>query len=119
MSSMKNKFAKYKPYIFLAILLVSLLPLVWLGRYNYPTGDDYYYGVETHLAWQQTGNLAEAFAAACNGVADLCDPAIIMRQYFLPSASFDLPFSSGDNGRMDYYILRPVLSVYTDLGLSE
>lgn len=70
MSSMKNKFAKYKPYIFLAILLVSLLPLVWLGRYNYPTGDDYYYGVETHLAWQQTGNLAEAFAAACNGVAD-------------------------------------------------
>lgn len=44
---MKNNFAKWKPYIFLAILLLSLIPLIWLGRYNYPTGDDYYYGAET------------------------------------------------------------------------
>ena len=39
---MKNKFAKCKPYISLAVLLLGLIPLVWLGRYNYPTGDDYY-----------------------------------------------------------------------------
>ena len=45
---MKNNFAKWKPYIFLAILLLSLIPLIWLGRYNYPTGDDYYYGAEHH-----------------------------------------------------------------------
>lgn len=37
---MKNNFAKWKPYIFLAILLLSLIPLIWLGRYNYPTGDE-------------------------------------------------------------------------------
>ena len=49
---MKNKFAKWKPYIFLAVLLASLVPLVWLGRYNYPTGDDYYYGTEAHLVWR-------------------------------------------------------------------
>ena len=49
---MKNKLAKWKPYIFLAVLLASLVPLVWLGRYNYPTGDDYYYGTEAHLVWQ-------------------------------------------------------------------
>ena len=67
---MKNKFTKYIPYIFLAVLLVSLIPLVWLGRYNYPTGDDYYYGVEAHLVWQQTGSFSQAFAAACSGVAD-------------------------------------------------
>ena len=46
---MKNKLAKWKPYIFLAVLLASLVPLVWLGRYNYPTGDDYYYGKEANL----------------------------------------------------------------------
>lgn len=67
---MKNTFAKYKPYIFLTVLLVSLIPLVWLGRYNYPTGDDYYYGVEAHLVRQQTGSFTQAFAAACSGVAD-------------------------------------------------
>lgn len=66
---MKNKFMKWKPYIFLAVLLLGLLPLVWLGRYNYPTGDDYYYGTEAHLAWQQTGSIPQAISAACDGVA--------------------------------------------------
>ncbi len=66
---MKNTFAKYKPYIFLTILLVSLIPLVWLGRYNYPTGDDYYYGTEAHLVWQQTGSIPQTISAACDGVA--------------------------------------------------
>lgn len=66
---MKNKFAKYIPYISLAILLLGLIPLVWLGRYNYPTGDDYYYGVEAHQVWQQTGSPAQVISAACAGVA--------------------------------------------------
>ena len=67
---MKNNFAKWKPYIFLTILLLSLIPLIWLGRYNYPTGDDYYYGAETHLVWQQTGSIMQTLDAACAGVAD-------------------------------------------------
>lgn len=67
---MKNNFAKWKSYIFLAILLLGLIPLIWLGRYNYPTGDDYYYGAETHLVWQQTGSIIQTFTAACAGVAD-------------------------------------------------
>ena len=66
---MKNKLSKWKPYIFLAVLLASLVPLVWLGRYNYPTGDDYYYGAEAHLVWQQTGSIPQAISAACAGVA--------------------------------------------------
>lgn len=68
-AEVKNKFSKYQPYIFLAVLLVSLIPLVWLGRYNYPTGDDYYYGAEAHLVWQQTGSIPQAISAACDGVA--------------------------------------------------
>lgn len=59
---MKNKFTKLQPYIFFAILLLSLIPLIWLGRYNYPTGDDYYYGAEAHLAWQQTGSIFQTIA---------------------------------------------------------
>ena len=66
---MKNQLAKWKPYIFLALLLASLIPLVWLGRYNYPTGDDYYYGAEAHLVWQQTESIPQAISAACAGVA--------------------------------------------------
>lgn len=53
---------------FTLALLLTLIPLIWLGYYNYPTGDDYYYGVEAHLVWQQTGNFFRAFLAACQGV---------------------------------------------------
>ena len=79
---MKNNFAKWKPYIFLTILLLSLIPLIWLGRYNYPTGDDYYYGAETHLVWQQTGSIIQTLDAACAGVADsyqIWQPECVMK----------------------------------------
>lgn len=33
-------------------------------------GDDYYYGAETHLVWQQTGSIIQTLDAACAGVAD-------------------------------------------------
>lgn len=67
---MKNKIRRLTPLLALAVLLLGMIPLGWLGRYNYPTGDDYYYGVEAHLVWQQTGSFTQAFAAACSGVAD-------------------------------------------------
>ena len=67
---MKNKIRSLTPLLALAVLLLGMIPLGWLGRYNYPTGDDYYYGVEAHLVWQQTGSFIQAFAAACSGVAD-------------------------------------------------
>ena len=66
---MKNKLAKWKPYIFLAVLLASLVPLVWLGRYNYPTGDDYYYGTEAHLVWQQNGSIPQAISGSRQGAS--------------------------------------------------
>lgn len=53
----------------LVLLVISLLPVMYLGRYNHPTGDDYYYGAETHLVWQETGSILETVAEAARGVA--------------------------------------------------
>ena len=66
---MKNKIRSLTPLLALAVLLLGMIPLGWLGRYNYPTGDDYYYGVEAHLVWQQTKSIPQAISAACTGVA--------------------------------------------------
>ena len=128
---MKNNFAKWKPYIFLTILLLSLIPLIWLGRYNYPTGDDYYYGAETHLVWQQTGSIIQTLDAACAGVADsyqiwqgtysalfLMYLAFIVRRYFLSAVSSVPPFSAGNLRRMDHRFFHSQLSVYSDSGIS-
>ncbi len=66
---MTKKTEKITAYAALAILLVSLLPVLYLGRYNHPTGDDYYYGVETHRILHGTGSIVRMVREAGRGVA--------------------------------------------------
>ena len=63
-----KKYEKITAYIMLTLLVVSLIPVMYLGRYNHATGDDYYYGVYTHQVWQETGNLLKTVSEACKGV---------------------------------------------------
>lgn len=44
--------------VFLAagLLLLSLIPLLWLGKYNVMCIDDYDYGRRVHDVWQETGS---------------------------------------------------------------
>ncbi len=60
---------KTAAWIAFILLLVALLPVMYLGRYNHPTGDDYYYGAETRVVWQETGSITETIAEAARGVA--------------------------------------------------
>ena len=41
---------KYGPYLLLALLIVALIPLFWLGGYAHPAADDFSYGLFTHNA---------------------------------------------------------------------
>lgn len=55
--------------VFMMILLIAcLLPVMYVGRYNHATGDDYYYGVHTRLAWEKSGNIIEVIVTAAKGV---------------------------------------------------
>ena len=40
--------------ILTAVLLLSLIPVYYVGQYAHPSVDDYYYGVETSAVWQDT-----------------------------------------------------------------
>lgn len=66
---MTDKLEKITAYILLCITIASLLPVMYLGRYNHPTGDDYYYGAETRAVWEETGNIAETVAEAARRTA--------------------------------------------------
>lgn len=52
----------------LVIFLVSLIPMLYVGRYNHPTGDDIYYGLDAHMVWESTHSLPRTIADACQGV---------------------------------------------------
>nr|WP_317323913.1 DUF6056 family protein [uncultured Flavonifractor sp.] len=41
---------KYGPFLLLALLVVSLVPILLLGRYDWPSADDYSYALYTHEA---------------------------------------------------------------------
>lgn len=66
---MNAKTEKLVSYIVVALLIILLVPVIYLGRYNHPTGDDYYYGATTHLAWEETGSLVAVMGEAIKGVA--------------------------------------------------
>ena len=66
---MKNRSEKITAGILLCLLIMCLLPVMYLGRYNHPTGDDYYYGAETKAVWEQTGSIFATIAEAARGVS--------------------------------------------------
>ena len=43
MHSIRAFWLKYGPWLLLALLAASLVPLLLLGRYDWPTSDDYCY----------------------------------------------------------------------------
>ena len=47
-----------------AVFLLSLLPLLVIGMYNHPAGDDFAYGLNAHLAWESSHSLWAAIKAA-------------------------------------------------------
>ncbi|MCM1561857.1 MAG: hypothetical protein NC123_20355 [Butyrivibrio sp.] len=57
--------------ILLTVLFVlQIIPLLYLGRFNHPTSDDFKYGAYSHTAWQETGSLTAVIEAAVKGVAE-------------------------------------------------
>lgn len=42
-----------------AILLIALIPLYYIGIYDHPSVDDYFYGVETSAIWTQSHSVSK------------------------------------------------------------
>ncbi len=51
-----------------ALLLLSLIPLIWIAFYNHPANDDFVFGLRTMRAWRDTGSLGELLQAAAEEV---------------------------------------------------
>lgn len=60
-----------KAAAFLVLLFVlSLIPIFWLGAYDYPAADDYGYSASSHIEWTRTHSVFRAIGGACATVAD-------------------------------------------------
>lgn len=57
-------------YIALGLLILSLIPLYYIGQYAHPSVDDYYYGMETSKVWNNTGSFSEVLKEAYSRTRD-------------------------------------------------
>ncbi len=67
---MYKKYERFAAILLITLLILCLVPIMYLGCFNHPTGDDYYYGVETHQIWEKTGSITATVAEAVHGVAE-------------------------------------------------
>ena len=51
--------------------LLSLIPVLLLEKYNFPSADDFGFSTYTRLAWADTHNFRAVLAAACRKVAEV------------------------------------------------
>lgn len=57
---MHKRFTRLWPWLLLAVFLLSLVPVLWLGQYARAGADDYCYGIAVHRALREGGSLLEA-----------------------------------------------------------
>lgn len=50
LQQLRDRWERWGIWLFLALFLVSLIPVIWLGRYARACADDYGYGIFTHYA---------------------------------------------------------------------
>ncbi len=50
----------------IVVLVVSILPIFWIGQYLHPFSDDYVFGAQTHKIWNSTHSLSACITAAWN-----------------------------------------------------
>lgn len=64
-----DKKKKILTIIVIIIFILTMIPLLYIARYNHSSADDYSYGIFTNEAWQETGNVFNVIGAAAHNTA--------------------------------------------------
>ncbi len=99
--------------VFLTVVyLASLIPLLWIAWYNYPSADDYSIGSDCHQIWIQTHNV---FAVVWQGVIRSADDWLNWMGYFTSNFLMAVPPSTfGERGYvLTTWIMLGMLSFST------
>ena len=100
-----GRLTKLAAWAAVAALILSLIPLLILARYDLPQNDDFGYARTTHGAWMETGNLREVLAQAGTLTAER-----YLNWQGTYAAIFMMTLQPGIWG-MAYYALTPFLLI--------
>lgn len=106
--------------LFVILFLLSLSPIIYVGLHNYPSGDDFWYGVYTNRAWVETGSVIEALRGSFRMVGEMfvewqgtwftmflftLSPSIFMQYGYRIVIFLSLGLLIGGTGYLTYYYL--------------
>lgn len=63
---MNKKQLKIVTGVAIAVLIVSIIPVFWIGQYLHPFSDDYVFGAETYKIWNATHSISACIQGAWN-----------------------------------------------------
>ena len=67
-----GKYSYYKDKIIIGasilVLIIILIPLIYIAKYNHSCADDYSYGILTHQSWKNTHSIIEVVKTAIKQV---------------------------------------------------
>lgn len=63
---MNKKQLKIVTIVAIVVLIVSILPIFWIGQYLHPFSDDYVFGAEAHKIWNATHSFSACLQGAWN-----------------------------------------------------
>lgn len=63
---MNKKQLKIVTGVAIAVLIVSIIPVFWIGQYLHPFSDDYVFGAEAYKIWNATHSISACIQGAWN-----------------------------------------------------
>ena len=63
---MNKKQLKIVTSVAIVILILSILPIFWIGQYLHPFSDDYVFGAEAYKTWNATHSVSACLQGAWN-----------------------------------------------------
>ena len=55
---------RYTAIVLVIFFVIMMIPIIYLGKYNFMKADDFSYGDEAHVAFARTGSVIEALKGA-------------------------------------------------------
>lgn len=63
---MNKKQLKIVTGVAIAVLIVSIIPMLWISQYLHPFADDYVFGAEVYKIWNETHSFPACVQTAWN-----------------------------------------------------
>lgn len=105
---MNKKQLKIVSMVAIAILFISVIPMLWIGQYLHPFGDDYVFGANVYKIWNETHSFLACIQGAWN---------VAMNMYHSWQGTYSACFLMAlQPGVFGQYWLGPIILIFSLMG---